>query len=515
MGQHESAPLAHIREVLPVFAQLDPEEKRLLLQRLRIGSEDAELKESSSPSKGLLALDCDFASEKEHPNEYSDAKKSTLQQVAARPGNQTCADCSGKSSTWVSVTHGVFLCSLCAGAHRALGSNVSFVQSTTLDDGYWTEEHVEELLKIGNAKANDELEFFVPAKWPKPHATQTPGTYRREYVKAKYQDKLFSRERNVDQKDPKLPIPWSERKTMLERVRSSTFQGKIEYIGIVGVRILRAQNLMPVQGPVPLADAFYTNPYVNVRIGAYQAQTKHISRTLNPVWNEGPKENLNLNMSWDGVDFLQIIVQNHEKFAKDRLIGAAIIDIQELGKVGNQKAATAKPHGMPIKLFDFRPQHDSEEAGGGEGAGSSGAKHRRGKSTNDLPAEVSKALSENPNRSSSISEVPYSQLETATSQNLSRVKTVSRHRSLSEENEQTHEKKKRPGKFEGQHSFTKLHLRGRMRDAFENVAGALQRKTSGKDFLDEDLGDLGAARRERGFIYVGKLYIELSFIDLR
>jgi hypothetical protein len=51
------------------------------------------------------------------------------------PANRSCFDCDADCSghPWCSVTYGVTLCLQCAGAHRALGVQMSFVRSITLD----------------------------------------------------------------------------------------------------------------------------------------------------------------------------------------------------------------------------------------------------------------------------------------------------------------------------------------------------------------------------------------------
>ncbi len=68
--------------------------------------------------------------------------------------NYLCADCNTVSPTCTtfkyegaSLDFGVFLCSNCSGAHRALGPTVTRVKSAKLD--LWQKEWVENM-KIGN-----------------------------------------------------------------------------------------------------------------------------------------------------------------------------------------------------------------------------------------------------------------------------------------------------------------------------------------------------------------------------
>lgn len=81
---------------------------------------------------------------------------STLATLHAIPGNDACADCFVSHPQWASVSHGTLICLKCSGAHRGLGTHISFVRSLTLDD--WTDSQIALMLAGGNDKCNEFLE---------------------------------------------------------------------------------------------------------------------------------------------------------------------------------------------------------------------------------------------------------------------------------------------------------------------------------------------------------------------
>jgi len=72
--------------------------------------------------------------------------------------NSRCADCNSaspscmsKNNTGASLDFGVFVCSNCSGAHRALGPTVTRIKSVTLD--LWQEDWFNNML-VGNEIIN-------------------------------------------------------------------------------------------------------------------------------------------------------------------------------------------------------------------------------------------------------------------------------------------------------------------------------------------------------------------------
>ncbi|POM63990.1 Zinc finger protein gcs1 [Phytophthora palmivora] len=73
-------------------------------------------------------------------------------EVAIRllPGNDRCVDCKAICPQWAGVSFGVLLCLVCAGKHRSLGVQTSFVKSLVMDA--WSVSEIRALEVGGNAK---------------------------------------------------------------------------------------------------------------------------------------------------------------------------------------------------------------------------------------------------------------------------------------------------------------------------------------------------------------------------
>lgn len=86
------------------------------------------------------------------PEPTSMVHLSPAAEVAIRllPGNDRCVDCKAICPQWAGVSFGVLLCLSCAGKHRSLGVQTSFVKSLVMDS--WSESEVRLLEEGGNAK---------------------------------------------------------------------------------------------------------------------------------------------------------------------------------------------------------------------------------------------------------------------------------------------------------------------------------------------------------------------------
>ncbi|KAF1794464.1 hypothetical protein PC129_g4267 [Phytophthora cactorum] len=86
------------------------------------------------------------------PEPTAMVRLSPATEVAIRllPGNDRCVDCKAVCPQWAGVSFGVLLCLACAGKHRSLGVQTSFVKSLVMDA--WSANEVCALELGGNAK---------------------------------------------------------------------------------------------------------------------------------------------------------------------------------------------------------------------------------------------------------------------------------------------------------------------------------------------------------------------------
>lgn len=71
----------------------------------------------------------------------------------AQTDNRTCLDCPNRNPTWISLSHGTFVCLECSGEHRRKGVHISFVRSADMDK--FTVDQLAMMAIGGNAKARE------------------------------------------------------------------------------------------------------------------------------------------------------------------------------------------------------------------------------------------------------------------------------------------------------------------------------------------------------------------------
>jgi hypothetical protein len=79
--------------------------------------------------------------------------------------NQKCFDCGNSPTSWASVNNSIYLCVDCAGIHRGLGVNISYIRSNLIDK--WNETQISFLKVGGNKRLRDLLNMYeIPKSTP-------------------------------------------------------------------------------------------------------------------------------------------------------------------------------------------------------------------------------------------------------------------------------------------------------------------------------------------------------------
>lgn len=236
---------------------------------------------------------------------HEETPEKRLEQLKEWECNKLCADCEEEGPTWASVNRGVFICTQCAGVHRSLGVEVSFVLSCSLDD--WTHEQVDNMESLGNDKVNKQLEFCVPKIIEAPYGKDADRKTREDFIKAKYVQELFAYAEGKNE----MPARRTRPKCQNESTGSV---GMVEFIGIVNVMLVECKNMV-------IKDVFSSDPYCKLHLG-HQTQKSTIKyNTLNPEYKE------HFTFSWNGHDKLKMEFFDKDNFSTDDHMGIAEVNL--------------------------------------------------------------------------------------------------------------------------------------------------------------------------------------------
>ncbi|XP_061597910.1 stromal membrane-associated protein 2 isoform X2 [Cololabis saira] len=164
-----------------------------------------------------------------------DRYQAVLNSLLALEENKFCADCESKGPRWASWNLGIFICIRCAGIHRNLGVHISKVKSVNLDQ--WTQEQVQSVQEMGNAKAKRLYEAFLPECFQRPETDQSAENFIRDkYDKKKYMDKVIDiqmlrKEKSADN-IPKEPVVFEKMKLKKEVSPKTAPQSVTDLLGL-------------------------------------------------------------------------------------------------------------------------------------------------------------------------------------------------------------------------------------------------------------------------------------------
>ncbi|XP_032383384.1 stromal membrane-associated protein 1 isoform X4 [Etheostoma spectabile] len=127
-------------------------------------------------------------SEREKAQKLNEQHQAILSKLLREEHNKFCADCEAKGPRWASWNLGVFMCIRCAGIHRNLGVHISRVKSVNLDQ--WTSEQIQSMVDMGNSRAKQLYEAYLPENFRRPQTDQAVEVFIRDkYERKKYCNK--------------------------------------------------------------------------------------------------------------------------------------------------------------------------------------------------------------------------------------------------------------------------------------------------------------------------------------
>jgi len=117
---------------------------------------------------------------------YMELQRSLVTFIRGLPGNDSCCDCGSQNDpTWLSTNFGIIVCIECSGIHREMGVHISKIQSLTLDNIGTSQ------LLVARYMTNENFNKIMEAKATTKPTPKSTMAERKDYIKAKYEDKKF------------------------------------------------------------------------------------------------------------------------------------------------------------------------------------------------------------------------------------------------------------------------------------------------------------------------------------
>ena len=239
---------------------------------------------------------------------FSESRKA-IESILARDENHFCADCDEPNPTWVSVTWGCFICDNCAGAHRSLGPENSFLKSGMND--VFSQEEVDYLSLQGNVHANQVLEFHVPERVDVPHGANDKWQTRKTYIQKKYEDMSFIKLDGVEKKSVK------RESILCESLDEVSLPFEDHFLGILDFKIVSVNNLTK-------SKFGNSGIYANMKIGTQQSKTDAKEFADEIQFNEKAV------FSWNGRDEMFIKICDKQKLTKCKTVGEVKLQLSVL-----------------------------------------------------------------------------------------------------------------------------------------------------------------------------------------
>eukprot|EP01122_Echinamoeba_exundans_P011047 TRINITY_DN4269_c0_g1_i4.p1 TRINITY_DN4269_c0_g1~~TRINITY_DN4269_c0_g1_i4.p1 ORF type:complete len:425 (+),score=80.91 TRINITY_DN4269_c0_g1_i4:33-1307(+) len=188
--------------------------------------------------------------------------------------NKFCADCGTRGTGWASTNLGIFVCLRCSGIHRHMGTHISKVKSCTLDK--WTHELVENMERMGNARAKSIYEAKVPPNYPRPSGDQFS---LEQWIRKKYERREFFNAEGASAPAPAAATP-SAAAVVSPPTSSYTPQTS-------SVRHSQAPttDILDLLGPL---DSATTSPAALSRAAPSMAPQSAPTHVVHPGWNSAP-----------------------------------------------------------------------------------------------------------------------------------------------------------------------------------------------------------------------------------